>query len=42
MDHCPQLFFGANEIGSVYVYGQKLMTEMDYQDHTCTTLLGEE
>jgi hypothetical protein len=26
MDHCPLLFFGANEIGSVHVYGKKLMT----------------
>jgi hypothetical protein len=23
MDHCPLLFFGANEIGSDYVYGKK-------------------
>jgi len=23
MDHCPPLFFGANEIGSVHVYGKK-------------------
>jgi len=23
MDHCPLLFFGANEIGSVHVYGKK-------------------
>jgi hypothetical protein len=28
MDHCPLLFFGANEIGSVHVYGKKLMTEI--------------
>jgi hypothetical protein len=44
MDHCPLLFFGANEIGSVHVYGKKkkLMTEMDYQGHTCTTMVGEE
>jgi len=41
MDHCPLLFFGANEIGSVHVYGTKLMTEMDNQDHTCTTMVGE-
>jgi len=41
MDHCPLLFFGANEIGSVQVYGKKLLTEMDYQGHTCTTM-GEE
>jgi hypothetical protein len=33
MDHCPLLFFGANEIGSVHVYGKKLMTEIDYQSH---------
>jgi hypothetical protein len=38
----PLLFFGANEIGSVHVYGKKLMTEMDYQGHTCTTMVGEE
>jgi len=38
MDHCPLLFFGANEIGSVHVYDKKLMTEMD----TCTTMVGEE
>jgi hypothetical protein len=42
MDHCPVLFFGANEIGSVHVYGKKLMTEMDYQGHTCTAMVGEE
>jgi hypothetical protein len=24
MNHCPLLFFGANEIGSVHVYGKKL------------------
>jgi hypothetical protein len=42
MDHCPLLFFGANEIGSVHVYGNRLMTEMDYQDHTCTTIVEEE
>jgi len=23
MDHCPLLFFGANEIGSVHVYGKE-------------------
>jgi len=42
MDHCPLLSFGANEIGSVQVYGKKLMIEMDYQSHTCTTMVGEE
>jgi hypothetical protein len=42
MDHCPLLFFGANGIGSVHVYGKKLMREMDYQGHTCTTMVGEE
>jgi hypothetical protein len=42
MNHCPLLFFGANEIGSVHVYGKKLMIEMDYQGHTCTTMVGEE
>jgi hypothetical protein len=42
MDNCPLLFFGANEIVSVHVYGKKkkLMTEMDYQGHTCTTMVG--
>jgi hypothetical protein len=33
LDHCPLLFFGANEIGIVHVYGKKLMTEMDYLHH---------
>jgi hypothetical protein len=43
MDYCPLLFFGANEIGSVHVNEKKkLMTEMDYQGHTCTTMVGEE
>jgi hypothetical protein len=42
MDHYPLLFFGANEIGSVRAYGTKLITEMDYQGHTCTTMVGEE
>jgi hypothetical protein len=43
MDHCPLLFFAANEIGNgVHVCGKKLMTEMDYQVHTCTTVIGEE
>jgi hypothetical protein len=42
MDHCYLLLFGANEIGSVHVYGKKLMTEMDYQGHTCTTMVGKE
>jgi len=42
MDHCPLLFFGANETGSVHVYGTNLMTEMDYQGHTCTTIIEEE
>jgi len=42
MDHCPLLFFGANETGSDHVYGKKLMTEMNYQGHTCTTVVGEE
>ena len=27
---------------SVHVYGTKLMKEMDYQGHTCTTMVGEE
>jgi hypothetical protein len=42
MGHCPLPFFGANEIGSVHVYSKKLMTEMDYQGDTCTTMVGEE
>jgi hypothetical protein len=42
MDHSPLLFFGANEIGSVHVYGKKLIKEMDYKGHTCTTMVGEE
>jgi hypothetical protein len=42
MDYCPLFFFGANEIGSVNVYGIKLVIEMDYQYHTCTTMVGEE
>jgi hypothetical protein len=42
MDHRPLLFFGANETGSVHVYGKKLMTEMDYQGHACTTIVGQE
>jgi hypothetical protein len=42
MNHCPLLFFGANEIGSDHVYDTKLVTEMDYQGHTCTTMVGEE
>jgi hypothetical protein len=42
MDHCPLLFFGANEIGGFHVYGKKLVTEMDYQDYTCNTMVGEE
>jgi hypothetical protein len=27
MDHYSPLFFDANEIGSVHVYGKKLMTK---------------
>jgi hypothetical protein len=43
MNHCPLLFFGANKIESIHVYGKKkLMTEIDYQGHTCTTTVGEE
>jgi hypothetical protein len=42
MDHCPLLFFGANEFGSDHVYGKKLMTEIDYQGHTCIKMVGEE
>jgi hypothetical protein len=42
MDHCPPIFFGPNENGSVNVYDKKLMTEMYYQGHTCTTMVGEE
>jgi hypothetical protein len=42
MDHCPLLFFGANEIRIVHVNGKKLMTEMDYQGRTCTTMVEDE
>jgi hypothetical protein len=42
MDHCLLLFFGANEIENIHVYGKNHMTEMDYQGHTCTTMVGEE
>jgi hypothetical protein len=42
MDYCPLLFFGANEIGNDHVHGKKLMTEIDYQGHICTTMVGEE
>jgi hypothetical protein len=42
MDCCPLLFFGANKIGSVHVYGIKKKKKMDYQGHTCTTMVGEE
>jgi len=42
MDHCPLLFFGANGIGSAHVYGKKRMTEIVYQGHTCTTMVGEQ
>jgi hypothetical protein len=42
MDHYTVLFFGANEIRSDHVYGIKLMTEIDCQVHTCTTMVGEE
>jgi hypothetical protein len=36
------MLFGANEIGSVHVYGKVVMKEMDYQGHTCTTMVGED
>jgi len=42
MDHYPLLLFGANEFGIVHVYGKNFMTEMDYQGHTCITMVGEE
>jgi hypothetical protein len=42
MVHCPMLFFGANEIGSIHIFSKKLMTEMAYQFHTYTTMVGEE
>jgi hypothetical protein len=42
MDHCPLFFSGANEIGSVHEKKKKLITVMDYQGHTCTTMVGEE
>jgi hypothetical protein len=38
----PSTLFGANETGSVHVYGKKLIIEMDYQGHTCTTMVGEQ
>jgi hypothetical protein len=41
MNYCPLLFFGANKKWSIHVYGTKLVTEMNYQDHTCTTVVGE-
>jgi hypothetical protein len=34
--------FGVNETASDHVYGKKIMTEMDYQGHTCTTMVGKE
>ena len=40
-DHGPLLFFGANEKWSVHVYGKKLTSAMDYQSHTCTTMVGQ-
>jgi hypothetical protein len=42
MDHCHLLFFGANEIESVHVYGKNLMTEIDYQGHIYIAMVGEE
>jgi hypothetical protein len=42
MNYCPLLFFGANDIESVHVYGTKLMKEMDYQGQTCITMVEEE
>jgi hypothetical protein len=30
------------KLGGVHVYGKKLMTEIDYHGHTCTTTVGEE
>jgi hypothetical protein len=42
VDYCPLYLFGANEIGSFHVFGKKIMTEIDYQGHTCTTMVGEE
>jgi hypothetical protein len=41
MDHCPLLFFGANEIGVSVFMAQNSWTEMDYQGHTCTTMVEE-
>jgi hypothetical protein len=40
-DHCPLLFFGANEKWTVQVYDKKLMTGMDFQGHICTTTVGD-
>jgi hypothetical protein len=30
------------KLGVAMFMGKKLMTEMDYQGHTCTTMVGEE
>jgi hypothetical protein len=30
------------KLGVSMFMAKKLMTEMDYQDHTCTTMVGEE
>jgi hypothetical protein len=40
-DHCPLLFFGANEKWAIQVYDTKLMTGMDFQGHICTTTVGD-
>jgi len=42
MDHCPLIFFGAKNLGGTMFMAKKLMTEMDYQGYTCTTVVGEE
>jgi hypothetical protein len=40
-DHCPLLFFGANEKWTVQVFDTKLMTGMVFQGHICTTTVGD-
>jgi hypothetical protein len=34
-------FFRASEKQSIHVYGTEIKTEMDYQGHNCTTMVGE-
>jgi hypothetical protein len=43
MDHCPPIFLVQMKLGVTMFMAKKiLMTEMDYQGHTCTTMVGEE